>query len=298
MGLAWKESNNTGTWCLKAPSGDAVNLPYPFFSRLNCADYFDPMVLGDSIRKGVAEALSHARIPWIGQASLIAGVHRWAIQPVGVSEAVDASSFHQATAIQFQLYGSLRQRTPATKYEFWSPSLPAELESYEDLATKLEAVRHCLPKRCPIGAALIARDQTIYEDIRFLIDAGFDWLELIQSPHYGLRPNAQLELCNSPDTPKKALKARTDARREHLPLWLTTKATTHLEITSFLEMGFNGVCIDGFLAAKAPVRAVQRDTLAGIRVQSVSQQATDLSWLTSELNGLTEFYEDFERFLA
>lgn len=263
--------NATSRWSVASADGGLLELELPVYSRI-----LHDAALSDGVGESVAGYLSNFGVPWIDSNVPLSASLSTRIAPIHNSEPIDCERFANASAIQFQLYGQPFDSSPAHKLVRWKPSLPVELYALEQFAEKVDAVRQMTVGKLPIGAAIVAMDSTVYEDIRYLLDSGVDWIELIQSASYDLTATSHLVFADLQSTVSKAMKARTDAK-QNCPIWLTGHFTSIQDWSHWLSVGVNACCMDGYMAARRPVNHVPRDTLAGIRVQTTP--SSQLEWL-------------------
>lgn len=281
-------------WRLPARFGPELKLGLPIYSRLSHCNSMSRTCLDELLVRAIGNSCDEFEVPWVGSVAEVSSASHasWRVHSIGIDEPVDSVVLQSVAAIQLQLFGISNSGAHPSQHSAWTPSLPIELSSYEHLASKLDGIRGCLAEGKPIGAAVIPSADTIYEDVRFLIDAGFDWIEIVQSPHYALRAGACLDFAEIQIAATKALKAKQDSRTTCCPLWLTASTNAPADIVRFLDQGFEGVCIDSYLASRAPVQVAVRDMLAGIRVQSMGHGQTDYSWLKGALGDLGAYLQD------
>jgi hypothetical protein len=274
---------------LPANAEKGFSFPLPIYSRV---------IHDGQLSNGLAEVLINAcsenRIPWLDSNSARSGDHVGRIASIEIDTPVDVESIENAAAVQLQFYGIPFQKSTANRYSRWKPGMPIEVKAIEELAHKVDAIRACCGPGTPVGAAIIASEATIYEDIRFMVDSGFDWIEIVQAPFFDLLPQACLPFDDVNRCVAKGVKARNDAKRV-CPLWLTTSSVLTTDWLRWYEQGIQAISVDPYLANQRPVHNVPRDTLAGIRVQTSNPQTAHL-WIHDSLKGIVDQVADLVAF--
>ncbi len=217
------------------------------------------------------------------------------IAPLPIDKAIDCRDLQRGNSVQMQMFGIPNQNLPASRFASWRSSLPVEIHKIEQLGQKVAALRFATPSPVSVGAAIVANEQTVYEDVRYMIDSGFDSIEIVQAPQFNLKPENYLEFADAEQCVAKALKAKQDSRSPKCSLWLTTNCVQPIEFVRWLKQGIDAISVDAFLASKSPINQPARDTLAGIRVQSV-HGPTDHSWMRRALQELQSYLIDAVRF--
>ena len=273
-----ESTNPNSRWSVSSTGGGLLELELPVYSRI-----LHDASLSDGVGESVAGYLSNFGVPWLDSKVPLAASHSKRIVPIHNSESIDSDRFANASAIQFQLYGLPFESTPAHKFVRWKPSMPVELHALEQFADKVEAVRQIGLHKLPIGAAIVANEATVYEDVRYLLDSGVDWIELIQSACYDFTATSHLVFAELQATVSRAIKARTDAK-QNCPIWLTGHFTSIKDWGHLLSLGVDACCIDGYLVTRRPVSHTPRDTLAGIRVQTTP--SSQFEWLAEVMRDM------------
>jgi hypothetical protein len=275
----------TSRWSVST-TGGMLELELPVYSRI-----LHDASLSDGVGESVVGYLSNFGVPWMDSKVPLATSLPKRIVPIHISESIDSDRFVNASAIQFQLYGVPFESPPAHKFVRWKPSLPVELYALEQFADKVEAVRQMALSKLPIGAAIVANEATVYEDVRYLLDSGVDWIELIQSACFDFTATSHLVFAELQATVSRAIKARTDAK-QNCPIWLTGHFTSIQDWSRWLSLGVNACCIDGYIVARRPVSHTPRDTLAGIRVQTTP--SSQFEWLAEVMRDMrTAMIDEF-----
>lgn len=263
--------------------------PLPIYTRV---------IHDGQLSAGLVDVLIQAseehRIPWIDAHGTNAatnsptGVAR--IATIEIDTPIDFESIECAAAIQLQFYGIPFHQGAANRYSRWRPAMPIEIQAIEDLAHKVDAIRGCCKPGVPVGAAIIASEGTIYEDVRFMIDSGMDWIEILHAPCYDLLPEACFTFDDVSRCLTKGVKARNDSKRA-CPLWLTSSSAQMNDWLRWFDQGIQAISIDAYLASHRPVHNVPRDTLAGIRVQNTNPHAAHL-WIHDTVRELVDRVSD------
>ncbi|XZE32344.1 hypothetical protein SH501x_003087 [Pirellulaceae bacterium SH501] len=274
---------------LPAAGGNGFSFPLPIYSRV---------IHDGQLSAGLAEVLTSAcsehRIPWLDSNNPRSSDSAGRVAAIEIDTPVDIESLEYAAAVQLQFYGIPFQRNAANRYSRWKPAMPIEVRAIEDLAHKVDAIRTCCKPGTSVGAAIIASEATIYEDVRFMVDSGIDWIEIVQSPFYDLLPQACLTFDDVSRCVAKGVKARNDAKRV-CPLWLTASSILTTDWLRWFEQGIQAISIDPYLANQRPVHNVPRDTLAGIRVQTANPQTAHL-WIHDSVKEIADQMADLVLF--
>lgn len=193
-------------------TGQALHWPSPIYSRLGI-DIPNPMELHPTLEKlrrncGISVVEPQADLLEQGQGiqprrsnELSSGADRsmddglW-IQPVFVDEPIDLQPLMHAEQIELQFilchHRSTRDPVPtgrATSYraDRWIPTLPSDLSQVDRMARRVELLRHASDQpKVILGGAIAAG--SIYEDVRFLIDSGLDYVNVLSEVAAGLSP--------------------------------------------------------------------------------------------------------------
>jgi hypothetical protein len=274
---------------IAAHSKPGFSFPLPIYTRVIHDGQLSPALVDV-----LMQASEEHRIPWVDSSSANASTDVARIAAIEIDTPIDVASIERAAAIQLQFYGIPFHKGGANRYSRWRPAMPIEIHAIEDLAHKVDAIRGCCQPGVPIGAAIIASEGTIYEDVRFMIDSGMDWIEIIHAPYYDLLPDACLTFDDVSRCLVKGLKARNDSKRV-CPLWLTSSSIQMTEWLRWFEQGIQAISIDAYLASQRPVHNVPRDTLAGIRVQTTNPHAAHL-WIHDTVKELVDRVSDLVLF--
>ncbi len=193
-------------------TGQSLHWPSPIYSRLGI-DIPNSMELHPTLEKlrrncGISVVEPQADLLEQGQGiqprrsnELSSGADRsmddglW-IQPVFVDEPIDLQPLMHAEQIELQFMpchqGSTRDPLPtgrATCYraDRWIPTLPSDLSQVDRMARRVELLRHASDQpKVILGGAIAAG--SVYEDVRFLIDSGLDYVNVLSEVAAGLSP--------------------------------------------------------------------------------------------------------------
>lgn len=193
-------------------TGQSLHWPSPIYSRLGI-DIPNPMELHPTLEKlrrncGISVVEPQADLLEQGQGiqprrsnELSSGADRsmddglW-IQPVFVDEPIDLQPLMHAEQIELQFilchHRSTSDPLPtgrATSYraDRWIPTLPSDLSQVDRMARRVELLRHASDQpKVILGGAIAAG--SVYEDVRFLIDSGLDYVNVLSEVAAGLSP--------------------------------------------------------------------------------------------------------------
>ena len=193
-------------------TGQSLHWPSPIYSRLGI-DIPNSMELHPTLEKlrrncGISVVEPQADLLEQGQGiqprrsnELSSGADRsmddglW-IQPVFVDEPIDLQPLMHAEQIELQFilchHRSTRDPLPtgrATSYraDRWIPTLPSDLSQVDRMARRVELLRLASDQpKVILGGAIAAG--SVYEDVRFLIDSGLDYVNVLSEVAAGLSP--------------------------------------------------------------------------------------------------------------
>lgn len=208
---AWS-TQDMGCKLSRRTTGQSLHWPSPIYSRLGI-DIPNSMELHPTLEKlrrncGISVVEPQADLLEQGQGiqprrsnELSSGADRsmddglW-IQPVFVDEPIDLQPLMHAEQIELQFMprhqGSTRDPLPtgrATCYraDRWIPTLPSDLSQVDRMARRIELLRHASDQpKVILGGAIAAG--SVYEDVRFLIDSGLDYVNVLSEVAAGLSP--------------------------------------------------------------------------------------------------------------
>jgi hypothetical protein len=286
------EPNRTGQrnlWTLNGPDGNEVELGLPAYSRM-----LRHLELEDGLSDHLMSSFANYGIPWIGSLQSAAITQPMRIAPLSVDAPVDVAQLVTATAIQIQFFGKSQSNHLPTTYSHWKAGTSYEIATPEQMTKKVLAIREMAPRGMPVGAAIIALSQTVYDDVRLLIDCGFDYVELIAGSVTQLRPGNWIEFeADVASCVNLATKARRDSRAS-TKLWLSASIDQARDWLPFLRSGIDACCIDPFLANRRPVEPVATTSFAGIKVATQSK----FEWIVGVLREFQNSFLDVHNFYS
>ena len=242
------------------PNGlDGLTLNPPLFTRLT-----SDASLSSRSQQLLLSELSGFGIAWLGNVVEPSGrtatglsedvsksLQR--ISPLRIDEPVDAASFQNAAAIELQLVGLPFQTLVNSRRARWTPCLPIDISKFEQLGKKVEVLRVVSGGKSPIGAAVCPG--AVYEDLRFLIDSGFDFITLLVDVQYEMSQRCSLRLVPLESTLEQSIKAVQDSGAK-TKILVSANLFDGLQMFRCLQMGATAISIDAFLAKSRPSDAV------------------------------------------
>ena len=263
-----KSTNNT---CIIPTIGNDEGMTFqaPLFTRLLFDSTLTPVA-----REQFATAMNQFGLGWIGpqthESTLTHNLHSELgnntspkrIAPLQFDEPIDVEAFQGAAAIEFQLYGLPFRSLPSSRRAKWTPSVPIEIFKFEQLAKKVECVRMLTQGRCVLGAAI--SPGSVYEDVRYMADSGFDYLCLLVDVQCDLSTTGSRQIATMQNTVELAFDAINDAGSS-LKVLLSANLKSADEMFRYLQMGVAAVSIDGYLACHKPIETTQaKDSYSSI----------------------------------
>ena len=197
-------------------TGQSLHWPSPIYSRLGI-DIPNPMELHPTLEKlrrncGISVIEPQADLLDQGQGiqprrsnELSSGADRsmddglW-IQPVFVDEPIDLQPLMHAEQIELQFIpchsksnrdplptGRATSRATSYRADRWIPTLPSDLSDVDRMAKRIELLRHTSDQpKVILGGAIAAG--SVYDDVRFLIDSGLDYVNVLSEVAASLSP--------------------------------------------------------------------------------------------------------------
>lgn len=122
------------------------------------------------------------------------------IQPVFVDEPIDLQPLMHAEQIELQFIpchsksnrdplptGRATSRATSFRADRWIPTLPSDLSDVDRMAKRIELLRHTSDQpKVILGGAIAAG--SVYDDVRFLIDSGLDYVNVLSEVAASLSP--------------------------------------------------------------------------------------------------------------
>lgn len=276
-------------WTLSGPDGHEVELGLPAYSRfLNHLDF------EDGIADHFVSSFGNYGLPWLSKSKPGWENLPMRVATVGVGVPIDVAELVNACTVQFQFFGQPHTNHSPSAYSFWKANSHPEIGTPEQMMKKVKAIREMVPEGTPVGAAVIALNRTVYDDVRFLIDSGFDYIELVAGSVTQLKPGAWLELeADLVACVNAAVRARKDSRAT-TKLWLTAPTTDSCDWIRWLGAGVDACCIDAFLANRRPAESAAPSSFAGIKVSTQSK----FEWIVSALREFQNSFLDLNHFYS
>ncbi len=275
---------------------EAMTFQAPLFSRL----LFDS-TLAPGAREHFTTAMNQYGLGWLGPRSnespRTTHMHSESgndtsptrIAPLQLDEPIDVEAFERAAAVEFQLYGLPFRSLPSSRRAKWTPNLPIEMFEFEQLAKKVECVRMLTHGRCVLGAAI--SPGSVYEDVRYLADSGFDYLCLLIDVQCDFSPTGCRQLATMQNAVELALNAIHDAG-SNMKILLSANLRSADEMFRYLQMGVSAVSIDGYLANEKPIETAQpKDSYSSILSYSMPA-VSEFAWIEPTVSSLVMQLED------
>jgi len=279
-----------------AGSSSVLSLDPPFFTRL-VADACLPMML----KRSLLSELESLGIAWLGdprsaddnrpQDLLDASMNRNRIASIRLDQPIDVESLQSAAAIELQMFGVPFQTLPSSRRACWTPGFPVELSDFEQLAKKIELLRNLTGGKRPIGAAI--SPGAVYEDIRFMVDSGFDFITLLCHVQFGLSASNCLMLAPLESTVEQAVKAVQDSATQ-TRLLVSGNLLDGPQMFRCIQMGVSAISIDAFLVDNKPMEIVPpKETFGSVlRAYVPATSNTSFAWLQPAVKQLVEELND------
>ena len=277
---------------------DGFSLNPPLFTRLT-----SDASLSSSSQQLLLSELSSFDIAWLGNVvesigqtntglseNVSKSFHR--ISPLKIDEPFDAPSFQNAAAIELQMVGLPFQTLANSRRARWTPCLPIDISKFEQLGKRVEALRVVSCGKCPIGAAVCPG--AVYEDLRFLIDSGFDFITLLVDVQYEMSQRCSLRLAPLDSTLEQSIKAVQDSGAK-TKILVSANVCDGLQMFRCLQMGATAISIDAFIAKSRPTDPVPaKETFGSVLSAYVPATATAASfaWVKPAMTQLVQDLRD------
>ena len=270
---------------------DHLTLDPPFFTRLTT-----DAGLPQNTKRLLLSELSAFGIAWLGDSVDLRDnkpqdanwetrgeEHR--ISPIGIDQPIDVESFRHCSAIELQLFGLPFQTLANSRRARWTPALPIDLSDFEQMEKKIGAIRVIAGGNCPIGAAV--GPGAVYEDLRFLIDSGFDFITLLVDVQYALSLKSTLQLAPMELAVEQAIKAVQDAGAR-TKILVSASLYDGVGMFRCLQLGATAISIDAFIVKSKPeMVAPAKETFGSVLspIVPITASAT-WSWLKPAMTQL------------
>ena len=289
-------SEATNACTIQACNGLAgFTLPQPLFTRLTA----DASLSQNSQRLLLSE-LGSFGIAWLGNIveshdrklqeraeCKSSELHR--ISPLQIDDPIDVESFQNAAAIELQMVGLPFQTLTNSRRARWTPNLPIDISQFEQLGKRVEVMRVVSGGKCPIGAAICPG--AVYDDLRFLIDSGFDFITLLLDVQYEMSPSRSLRLAPLEPTLEQSIKAVQDSGAK-TKILVSANLSDGLQMFQCLQMGATAISIDAFIANSNPTDAVPVKDTFGSVLNAYAPATASLAWIKPAMAQLVEDLRD------
>jgi len=273
---------------LKGASGESsLSWPSPMFLRQcvdsSCSEQMAAL-LGRLRRElGVSTYRSHDDSSTPDSRSLAAGIE---IVPVYVNEYFQPATFHHAEQIEVQFFQGISDpnshasasQARLTKTH-WIPRMPRDISSIEQLSRRVDMLRQSSDQQgVLVGAAIAAC--SIYDDVRYIIDAGFDYVTLLTHITGELLTSQSLELHPVDSAISTATRAIQDSGRKGFSLLVTTPPARPSQAIDWFSAGVRAIGIDAMLQQFRPANTSQSgDSFGGFMGGYGRPSASRFEWI-------------------
>lgn len=283
---------------LKGAHGEAgLSWPCPIFLRQGvdsaCSEQL-AAILGRLRRElGVSTYRGHDDSTVPDTRSLTAGIE---IVPVYVNECFHPATFHHAEQIELQFFqgvadSNLRHsgnRSRLSK-QSWIPQMPCDISSIEQLSRRVEMLKQSSDQPgVLVGAAIAAC--SIYDDVRYIIDAGFDYVTLLTHITGEILTSQSLELQPIDSAIATATRAIQESGRKGFSLFLAAPPARASQVIEWFSAGVRAIGIDATLQQRRPSGASHSgDSFGSFMGEYGRQSASGLDWI---YDATEEFIEE------
>jgi hypothetical protein len=289
-------------------SGSGLSWPAPVFSRLgldselNDAQRFSWIKARRELGLTTVDPCPapHDTSSFPEARSLAGGLH---VVPVFVDEPLLPEAFMHAEQIELQFMpcrtaGPSNSAGRGDRHRDWKPILPSDFTQVDQLAARVELLRQASDQPAVlVGGAIAAA--AVYDDVRYLVDAGLDYVCVLADVIYGMQAHASHALRNADIAIEQAQRAIKDSGRHDVSLLLSTRACNLEDTVNWLSRGIRAVNIDGFLLARQPAVASRAADSFGSFLGDYQRMATpEADWLLSSLKDFLERLASHVEFLG
>lgn len=288
--------------------------PSPIFSRLalDLPDWLKWLPTLDKLRKSCGVSIVEPEtLP--GQPSsenLRSGADRalddgLSIQPLFVDEPIRFEPLMHAEQIELQFIPSAMQSAHgavASSYspERWAPTLPSDLTDIEKMSKRIDLIRSSSDQSTVVVGGAIPAGR-IYEDVRFLVDCGVDYVCVLSHVVAGVTPPKTWTFQPIDYVIEQALGAIEKSGARGVTLLVCSPIENVQDALRLLASGVDAFSIDSWLIAQnanAPSNKSSDDF--GAFMGSYARQATVTAndglvaaaeSLLQDLNALRRIYE-------
>jgi len=273
---------------LKGANGEAsLSWPCPIFVRQGADNACSEQLAATLVRLrrelGVSSYRSHADSSASESRSLAAGIE---IVPVYVNECFQPAKFHHAEQIELQFFQGVSEpnsRTVGHQSRFtkqrWIPQMPCDISSIDQLSRRVEMLRQSSDQQSVLVGAAIAAC-SIYDDVRYIIDAGFDYVTLLTHITGDMLTSQSLELHSVDSAIASATRAIHDSGRKGFSLLITSPPTRASQAIEWFSAGVRAIGIDATLQQGRPSSATHSSDSFGSFMGEYGRQPTSgLEWI-------------------
>ena len=261
-----------------------LSLEAPLMTRLPFDASMTPVV-----REQFLSELKDFGFAWVGNRPTQNQDSLRRIAPLKIDEPIDFDALENASAVELQLYGQAFCSLPSSRLAKWSPSLPIEIFRFEQLAKKVDCLRMLTHGNCVIGAAV--SPGAVYDDVRFIVDSGFDYLTLLVDVQFELSVSGNRNLAELEQTIELARKAVSDAGAK-AKILVSANLCSAVEMFRCLQSGVTAVTIDGYLARQKPIETTPtKDSYSSI-LSYAAPTASSFGWVKNAVTRLILELED------
>ncbi len=257
------------------PAADAIHAsvawPTPLFSRLGLLPNASSAITSGLERARLALGLTGYAAPISSSAvadahatkatvatvvPLSPAAHGHSILPIYIDEPMCLPSIRRSQFIEFQCHAS-----PASRSEWgstrgdWSPRLPSDMvqrealiDQFRDRVAMVRAVSE--QPHAQVGATLAAG--AVAEDVRWLIDAGFDYVCLLTDALYGIKEGQSIRFSETQRVLDEAFEAVAKSGQSSFAIHLCAANCEPANALAWLQSGVRAIGIDTILQSRLP----------------------------------------------
>jgi len=252
-------------------SGQSLHWPSPIFSRIALDTANSPSWLPtlDRLRSrcGVSIIGPQLRNSQSQSDHLGSGAGRslddgLSIHPVFVDEPIRFDALMHAEQIELQFFPSRAQTSRSSSNsdnmaltaDAWIPTLPSDLTDIEKMSKRIELLRSASDQPTVVVGGAISAGQ-VYNDVRFLIDSGVDYISIVSQATAGGSPPKIWNFQPVDFVIEQALGAIAKSGEPSVSLHICSSIHTAEDAVGLLSAGVDAFSIDTWLIhqqAKTP----------------------------------------------
>jgi hypothetical protein len=214
-----------------------------------------------------------------------------------VDEPLQPRRMRQAGRVEFQFLPSIadRKRHGAWRGD-WKPMLPPDIDRADRMGDRVELARRSSHRSdVQVGAAIAAAN--VAEDLRYLIDCGFDYVCLIVDGCYNMLPGHRVALASVSEVIETALQVRATAGSPSFGIRIAAHGSAR-QVAQWLQAGIDGVGIDGWIQDRTPASETRVESFGGILIDATRTLAGNGSWLYSSVRDFIAELRSEQQFFA